>query len=184
MTKDVVEPSEILTGQGEAIRRMIQPVNPWNRLIARFFDYSLFFALLNVSLRPLGWPGLGHLVPFEYFAWIPFEALLLTWWGTTPGKWLVGDSVRKNAKKLPMKTALKRSLSVWFRGIGMGIPIVNIFCMLNAYYRLRLFQQTSWDLEDDISVQEHPVAKWRIYLAGAIAFAGMILYSFWKKSWI
>lgn len=180
MTKIVIEPSEILTGQGDPIRRLEKQPNPWLRLIARFFDYSLFFTVLYFLPRPLGWPSFGRLVPIEFFAWIPFEAMLLAFCGTTPGKLMVGLDVRMRGKRLSLKTALKRSLNVWFRGLGLGIPIINVICMMNAYYRLRLFQNTSWDLEDDITVTYRPIGKWRIYLTSAAAIAGMIFYSFWK----
>lgn len=180
MTKIVIEPSEILTGKGDSIHRLEKQPNPWLRLIARFFDYALFFTILYFIPRPPSWPSFGKLVPIEFFAWIPFEALLLAFCGTTPGKWLVGVDVKVAGKKLCFKTALKRSLNVWFRGLGMGIPIINVICMMNAYYRMRLFQATSWDLEDDIAVIYRPVGKWRVYLAAAAAAIGMIFYSFWK----
>ncbi len=66
----------------------------------------------------------------------------------------------------------------------MGIPVINVLCMLNAFYRLRIFQTTTWDKEEGTFVIHQSLVKWRYYLAIAVVLAGMIIYSFWKKSWL
>lgn len=182
MSDPVIEPSEILVdGQG-TIRDDPIRANPWLRLLARFFDYSLFFMLLlilrklNQGQLPLG--RLESIVPYEYFVWIPIEAALLRFWGTTPGKWFIGTDLRQGRRpRLDFMTALQRSFKVWFRGLGMGIPIVNAICMLVAYNRLKVFKITSWDRDDHILVTHRRVGRWRIYLAAAIAICGIIVYS-------
>ena len=180
MRNQVIEPSEIIVGSDYSHPQSL--ANPWIRFIARFFDYSLFFFLLRFFIWPFPAP-LGRWVPIEYFAWIPIEAFLLATWGTTPGKWLLKTEIRKGRfRRLPFSSALRRSFSVWFRGIGMGIVVLNILCMLNAFYRLKIFQITSWDRDDGIIVIHHPIAKWRFYLVLGLTFSGMLIYSFWKKA--
>ena len=177
----VIEPSEIIIGGGEPFRPPASRVNPWLRCIARFFDYSLFFFLIHLISYPISLP-LHRLLPIEFFAWIPVETLLLASWGTTPGKWLLKTEIKKgHLRRFPFSLALRRSFSVWFRGIGMGIPVINVLCLVSAYYRLKMFQTTSWDRDEGLTVIHHPLPKWRFYLVTGLTIAGMILYSFWKK---
>lgn len=181
MGEKVVEPSEIIIDREGLPREETSKVNPWIRFLARFFDYSLFFLLLW-GLRALtgGQLPLGkfeHLVPFEFFVWIPIEALFLSTWGQTPGKFFLKTKLKQGRKeKLDYLTALKRSFYVWFRGLGMGIPGLNVFCLLFAYHRLRVLKQTSWDREEHIVVWHYPMAQWRVVVAAMVAFGGLLFY--------
>lgn len=177
---DVIEPSEIITGEEQPKTKSLH-INPWMRLSARFFDYALFFSLLRIGTGTI--ISVTPWIPIEFFAWIPIEALLLGFIGTTPGKWLLKIEVEKNhRKRLGFETALRRSFSVWLRGLGLGIPFLNFFCMLSAYHRLKAFSVTSWDRDEKITVSHHPVAKWRFYTVSVLAIIGMIFYSYWKRT--
>lgn len=180
---DVIEPSEIIIeGKSEPKRHPV-PVNPWLRFLARFFDYSLFFLLLlGLQYTFRGQSPFGkyeHLIPFEFFIWIPFEALFLFLWGKTPGKWFLGIEL-KPKRKFDYMSALKRCFAVWFRGLGMGIPIINCLCLLVAYQRLKLFKTTSWDRDDQIQVIHHPIARWRLISAAIITLFGLLFYYSWN----
>lgn len=182
MKDRIIEPSEIIIEkEGNSRKENIAHANPWIRFIARMFDYSLFFLLLW-SLRMLlhgHYPFMKYeyLIPFEFLAWIPFEAILLFTLGTTPGKWLLRTKLKQGRKeKLDFQTAMKRSFNVWFRGIGMGIPILNLFCLLNAYQKLKIRQVTSWDREEQITVTHYPISTFRLYFAVFVAILGFLLY--------
>lgn len=181
MSERVIEPSEIIVEQANKPKENITHANPWIRCIARFFDYSLFFLLLLSSRKlfhgeiPFG--KYEHLVPFEFFIWIPIEALFLSTWGYTPGKFFLRTKLKQGKRlKLDYMTALKRSFSVWLRGFGLGIPVLNIFCMIVAYNKLKLLQITSWDRDEHIAVTHYPIGRWRIYLAVFVAVAGILYY--------
>ena len=179
---DVIEPSEILTG--ESRRQGVKPahVNPWLRLAARFFDYALFFTLLRFAIgTPAALPPFEHWIPIEYFAWIPIEAVLLWSWGTTPGKWLLKTKLTPAEKKFSFEKALRRSATVWFKGLGMAIPFLNFFFMLLSYQQLRLHCAASWDRSEKTVITHEPVPPWRFYSVSALAIIGMIFYSYWKK---
>jgi len=177
----VIEPSEIIVDQEPVFKEDAVRVNPWLRFLGRFFDYTLFLALLW-GLRHLfeGHYPFGkfeYLIPFEYFVWIPIEALLYFSIGTTPGKFLLGTKLQWAKKKKPdYFAALKRSFSVWFRGIGMGIPILNVFCLLVAYQKLKVFGIASWDRDDQVKVTHRPIGIWRIWLAILLTMSGLLLY--------
>lgn len=181
MKDRVVEPSEIFV-EGERRREEnVVRANPWVRFLGRFFDYTLFFLLLWALRQflqghfPFG--QYEYFIPFEFFVWIPIEALILRLFGTTPGKWLVGTHLNWAGKKKPdYMTALKRSFSVWFRGLGMMIPVINLFCLFVAYHKLKVFQITSWDRDDRILVTHRPVARWRLGLAALVITAGLLFY--------
>lgn len=181
MSDRVIEPSEIIVEQPNKPRENITHVNPWIRCLARFFDYALFFLLLLFTRKlfhgQLPFGKYEPLIPFEFFVWIPIEALLLSTWGTTPGKFLLKTRLKAGKKeKLDFTTALRRSFSVWFRGLGMGIIGLNFFCLMIAYNKLKVLQITSWDRDDHIKVTHYPIGRWRIYFAVFVAVAGILYY--------
>ncbi len=178
MGDNIVEPIEIITNREE---ERVSHANPALRLLARFFDYALLFlALLYAkSFYPRFFPFslFDHVVPFEFLAWIPIESVLLSVLGTTPGKFLLKTKLQQGRRKrLLFSTALKRSLLVWFRGLGMGIPIINIICMSVASSRLRILGTTSWDREENIMVSHFPLRQWRIVVAFFVVLISFSLY--------
>jgi uncharacterized RDD family membrane protein YckC len=185
MSNRVIEPSEIITGDRDPRGPNPSQVNPWVRLVARLFDYALFFLLLRLFLpSSFYYPEIEQILPLEFFAWVPIETLLLATWGTTPGKWLLGTKlIKRYAKVIDFETAFKRSFYVWFRGIGMGISFVNLMCMTFGYYRLRTQHCTSWDRDTQILVQHRPIPEWRFYLVSFLTLAGLIFYSYSKHVW-
>jgi hypothetical protein len=181
MREKVVEPSEIIVDREGLPKQDVSRVNPWLRFLARFFDYSIFFLILwglrKAAAGHFPFGRLEHLIPFEFFVWIPIEALLLSTWGTTPGKFFLRTEMKQGRKaRLDFFTALKRSFNVWFRGLGMGIPFVNVVCLFVAYQRLRLLRQTSWDREENIVVSHHPIGQWRVVFAAIVAVGGLFFY--------
>lgn len=181
MSDKVIDPSEIIIDKAGTIKEDLFHANPWIRFLARFVDYAWFFLLLwagRVIFNghvPLG--KFESLIPFEFFVWIPIEALFLTLWGSTPGKFFLKIKLRQGRRfKLDFRTAIKRSFNVWLRGLGMMIPAINGFCLLVAYYRLKTFQTTTWDKEDHIVVSHAPIGRWRIITAAIFAAGALIFY--------
>src|SRR5580700_11274351 len=90
-------------------------VNFWFRALARFCDYCLFFLTLGaitlflpLFYSPLFYYYLAFAVPL---LWAPMEAFLTSKWGTTPGKALLGLSVRDALGfKLPLPLSFRRAL--------------------------------------------------------------------------
>ena len=162
----VVEPSEILT-EGKSQRTAT--VNPLFRLVARAIDYGLFFLLLQLFASPSVFSSL-LLIPIHFALWIPVETVLMTVWGSTPGKWLMRIEVKKgHAKRLPLECSLKRAFLVWFRGLGGGIPVVNFFCVFYAYQRLMSLRCTSWDQELGTAVIHHYLPRWRLWCSVSLS---------------
>lgn len=181
MSDKVIEPSEIIIDGKGLPKEKANRVNAPLRLLARFFDYSLFLFGLLIIRRISGthFPKdlFEYMIPFEYFAWIPIETTLLCLFGTTPGKFLLRTKIQHGRKsRFDFVTAMRRSFNVWLRGLGMGIPVVNIFCMLVASSKLRIMGMTSWDREDHIIIAHYPVSQLRVIITCAITFLGFVAY--------
>ena len=72
--------------------------------------------------------------------------------------------------------ALKRSLDVWFRGLGLGIPIVTIITTLVAYFSLREDGETSWDRYSNCAVSHSKLSVFRWFI---IAIAWLVPLFMW-----
>ena len=137
-------------------------VKPWVRFWARHCDYIIFFfcfgivcyttipSIMNLLFKSENKYASTFIILFIYnFA----EAGLLSTCGYTPSKWLLGISVRdKNMNKLSYEVALTRAIRVWWRGIGIGFPIVYIITQINAYNKLKYNLITTWDNDGDLTV--------------------------------
>ena len=149
---------------------------PWQRLAARIFDYSIWglvLALLLSELRGLGavppefafWVGHPLLAPVLITgSWVPIEALLIASIGTTPGKWLFGvflqfsisDAYARRDTRAQLDRAIRRSLRVWWEGVGCGFPLLAPVLIAVAYEKLAQNQETDWDFAQDVLVTHGP----------------------------
>lgn len=114
----------------EYIRR---PYHPFRRCFARITDYALLQLMLELlfivilRVRPYR-QFLSLLISYGTpFLSIILSSIMLKYWGTTPGKWLFGLSVRsENGDLLSFDTAYKRECGVLRYGYGYGIPIYTV----------------------------------------------------------
>jgi hypothetical protein len=104
-------------------------------------DYLIFGSIVSL----IGWvtfPSLmnriqGTFLLLTVLVWVFIEAYLLTSWGYTPGKKLLGILVRdKNGERLNYKKALNRSAKVYLRGMGIVFPIIAMVTMIIEYEKL------------------------------------------------
>lgn len=155
----------------------------WRRFAARWFDFQLYILLFLTTLL-LANAGLGELMGNKYYffvlilPWILFEAVALTSWGTTPGKWLTGFKVRdEEGKKLSARTALLRTIRVMILGMGFGIPILREVSWLFHYWLSKKIGSVLWDTSARIRVQSvgQSTQRWVAYglLLGAILISFM-----------
>ncbi|MCB1107441.1 MAG: RDD family protein [Chlamydiia bacterium] len=144
------------------------PPRPWVRFWARMVDYSLFFIVLSFIIAffdiYLGTAG-AYLQIIAIFLWVFVETLLLCTVGTTPGKWLLKVTVRdENHQKLSFSSSLNRSFSVWWLGMGAGVPIVSLITMIVAAVKLSNTGSTSWDKHNDFRVFHNKIGMGRTLL--------------------
>jgi hypothetical protein len=129
-TDEIVEPVEIIVDSSAEKSELWEPVNPVSRFLARMVDYAIFGLLWRYvfHLKVIPWFSI------PLFVWVPFEALLLSFIGFTPGKWLLRIYVRdEKHKKLSLRKSLFRSLYVWMQGMGFGVNILYFLTMLTSF---------------------------------------------------
>src|SRR5262249_13382635 len=146
-------------GDGLATATVATPskLHPWRRYFARMIDLYIFilvfFFFLGITFPELFAADRTSSRQNEYFymfiglvAYSIFETFCLNVFGTTLGKLIYGIRLASNVDNhIAFAVALKRSLAVWVRGIGLGIPIVTLVTVIVAYRTLLKDGQTTWD---------------------------------------
>lgn len=156
------------------------------RLLARAIDLQLLggigWALLSlIGVRTGAWLLLG---PQSELAASPLlaagvlvlvalalEVLLLGLFGSTPGKLLLGLSVRTSSgQAMGLPVAFTRTLAVLVRGQALLIPPFSLFAAAIALAALVKDGQTSWDKQADLRVLCAPISSNR-WTAGLVVLA-------------
>jgi len=172
-------------------------VRPWIRFWARTFDIILSSILLGFAagyfypeefLQLLSKPGGEMLAGLAFlFAWVFIEPILLGAFGTTPGKWLFNirlvppkkygkpGIISPQTDKPDYSTALSRSFDVWWRGLGMGLPLVSLFTLLFAYKKLSKHGQTTWDQKGGFTVVHERLGVVKLLFAVIIFMGWFVL---------
>lgn len=116
-------------------------MHPWRRFFARSMDTALCALpvsfLLYVVLRTV--PESSTLVNFlaGLAGWVVMlflEPLLLSRFGTTPGKYVMGITLtRPGGEKLSYREGLERTALVFVYGEAMSVPLVNLLLNFLSY---------------------------------------------------
>ena len=155
--------------------------HPWRRYFARYLDYQLLFAgillLLSVVLRirPISSDTITLLnYAVGIIAILPLS-VMLRYWGTTPGKWVMGIRLESiHGGKLSGGEALYREGKIIWHGLGLFIPVVDIIQRVRAYRNERDGIQQPWD--EDTEVIYTPWTRWK-KAAAAVVIIGSFLIS-------
>jgi hypothetical protein len=135
-------------------------VRPGLRLLARIIDWTLVLLVVDLTA-----PGALALVSF---IWFPVEALLLSRWGFTPGKWLLRIAVRdRDGQRPTFREAFRRAALVWAYGAGADTPFGLATAVL-ARDGLTRKGTTYWEAVGGYEVHHRPVGAARAVVAGAI----------------
>ena len=144
------------------------PVHPWLRFWARVCDMWLLGLAITVFLAVVGF----DLVPrfllntLSLLMMTVIEAVCLSCWGTTPGKYLFNITVLDRAgRRLGFGDAYGRSFAVFLKGMGMGLFIIPLITQIVGYVRLSNRGITSWDENGGFRVAHGPVGAGRAVAA-------------------
>jgi len=153
--------------------------HPWIRFFARGMDATLVMMTLSVACVVIfrGRYPVPSLVIYAGLAVLSvfIEALLLSAWGTTPGKAFLGIRVETASGTKPTYSqALSRSFMVWLIGQGLYIPIVSLITEVIAYGKLTSEGQTAWDRSTGLRVRHAPCGAGRV-IGGIFLAAGYSL---------
>lgn len=154
-------------------------IRPWFRFWAREIDGGVALALVAMAAAVMDAYGIKiDRLAFVLFlmAKVFFEPLLLSTWGTTPGKFLFNIKVmRQDGGRLGYGEALFRTLKVWIFGLAIGLPLLDIWALIRANYKLRKQGITSWDKEGGFCVTHRFLTVWRRCFLAALVIGGACL---------
>ena len=158
--------------------------HPWRRLLARFLDYDLTYAVLwliaTVVLRirvvsDIGMIFIGYLV---WFMQVPIEAAWIHFLGTTPGKWIFGIRVEAiEGGKLSYGEALERAWKAYYVGMGLNIPLLRLYCFYKGYKTHKEDWDTDWDEYSEVSFRDFDWKNWVALIAAFGAAVGINVIS-------
>jgi uncharacterized RDD family membrane protein YckC len=170
-------------GRSEADR----PPFPWRRLAARLVDVGVMRSVLGGIALAAGWltPG-SFLFPSNavilafFVGWSLVEAAMLTYWGTTPGKWLFGLRVAREDGRNPVfHQSLVRAFQGWLFGWALGLfPFVLITGILWLVV-YRRHGRAWWDLPASLDVVCEPHVRWPRMSLVLIYFVAHGVFNTW-----
>jgi uncharacterized RDD family membrane protein YckC len=138
---------------------------PGVRLLARLVDWTLI-AIIPSAIAA-GLSGVSWLV------WFPLEALLISRWGYTPGKWLLGIAVRDaQGARLSFRGAFHRNAALWAYGYGANTLFGFVTAVL-AYASLKRNGATYWDALGGYVVRHRRIGAGRATMAAAVLLLGL-----------
>lgn len=159
-------------GQAQATpEHMVRTRHAWHRFFARTADILLFsnavalFAESNATAAP-SFFELALSVAFSLGMWAFLEALFLSRWGMTPGKWIFRIRVvHEEQRFLTFGEALQRSFLVLMQGQFFGIPPMNILFQALAFKELVDHNHTQWDRKVRTEIQHAPMRGMHVGVA-------------------
>ena len=143
---------------------------PWRRYFARSLDLSLCSLPLTALLTLA-----GHVNISAAGTWLTLfsslismllmifaEPLLLHFFGTTPGKWLMGLYVEtENGGRPSVSDARRRTAAVLWRGMRFQIPVYSIVRLVRCWFDCSEREPMSWDLENGTEIRLLDTRPWR-----------------------
>ena len=154
---------------------------PWRRFFARELDLFLYgtiwslILMLGFNVMLSGRHPMAELIidtVITVLMVILIEPVLLTKFGTTFGKWILGLSVTdQEDRRLSYGDAVYRTWKVLGRGIGYGIPGYVLFREYKSYKACTENQVLEWEEDSTLVLKDSKV--WR-YVAVAGAWIGLI----------
>ena len=162
LERDEVPPSAHFPTPSDTLPPLPVAPYPIRRFLARELDYNLMalvvlvfqifvFRIPDSDNAILNWLA-GYLILLPMLA---VEAVLLHLWGTTPGKWLLGLSLRdRQGKKLSLARALRRSRLLFSKGYGYNIPIYNLYRHYKSFRICAELEPLPWDQDETTSLAD------------------------------
>lgn len=151
------------------------------RFWARGLDLSIYSALwwfgMWIARQDISAVMVDPWVMFlHYVPWFVIETLIIHRFGATPGKWLLGLSVKNlDESRLEVSASLSRSVRILFIGIGFGWFPLSVFCEILSLFIARRLGSPLWDHLGGHRVDAAPLNPLRILVFVAIFAASSSL---------
>lgn len=152
---------------------------PLRRFLARCLDLQWYSALWSIFLILVCHKIHRDTIPdicFDQFAAITLmfciEPILLHFWGTTPGKWLLGLSVTDlYGQHLTLSSAYDRTWTVLWRGMGLNIPLYSLYRLNESHQTCEKGEPLYWEQDSILVLRDKK--KWRVF-AYVLAYAASV----------
>jgi len=161
---------------------------PWQRFWARAFDIYLF-GLASVFLVALTQPvWLEHEIfssnsgqAILHLMFLPvallLEAAVYACFDTTPGKALAGlKLLTAHGDKLTFSQVIRRNLQIYIFGLGLGLPIIILYCLWQRYNELSSWRFPQYDTALGTRVWSNG-SDWRTLLVAIPTIAFYLIFS-------
>ena len=157
---------------------------PWRRFFARSLDFAVYSMLWNVFLALVmninisNRSRIGSVLNDIVVLIILFllEPVLLSLFGTTPGKWILGIRVTDNeGQLLTYSDARSRTKSVLLHGMGLRIPFYSLYRLWKSYKANNDGETLDWEYHSAITLKDE--RGWRVfaYLGTQAALIGVLV---------
>ena len=148
----------------------LPPAKPplFRRFFARWLDLMAYSGLWWLGMWAAGQNieaafSNPWILFFHYVPWFVFESVLIHYFATTPGKWLLGlRVVNLDGSRLELSAATRRSMRVLFTGIGFGFNYLALFCQILSFVVAKRIGTTLWDHTGGHKVVANPLKPLRI----------------------
>lgn len=157
---------------------------PWQRFWARSLDFALASGAVDVTLSlafhisALTMNGRAFQLLTLLLGWVlvfAIEPLLLSTWGTTPGKWLLGLELRDGeGRKLSRMEALERLWGVLWKGYGCEIPFYSLYRLYRSCQNCNSGEGLPYDREQDLQYYSLVPGRWYGRAAVSVALTVLI----------
>lgn len=121
------------------------------RFWARMVDVQIYITacwlFLYFTNRDIGAILMNPWLTLMFLAsWIPIEAALIYFHGTTPGKWLLGVRIRNDdGTALSGRQSAMRAFRVFVVGLGLGLPYLLPICLILSFWITQRMRRSIWD---------------------------------------
>lgn len=161
--------------------------HPWRRYLARLLDHSLCVLLLNaalvLTLRFTFKEGFLITLIQNYLAWgVQFllEPLLLSTWGTTPGKWIFGLKIRNaDGGKLTFREAAARLSALFWYGEGWCLPGYQLYRNYKSFRACDDGEVLPWDEGLSYAIRDESGLRglaWAVAVALDIGLSVLLIF--------
>ena len=148
---------------------------PWQRFFARLLDAQIYRSLWVLILPALGFNMLkssrGGVLFLELLTlgtMFLLEPLLLSRFGTTPGKWLFGLRVTSpDGRRLTYAEGRERTAYLFWYGIRLNLPFFRLYRLYVSYTDEQQEKELPWEDRSEQTIRDH--AGWRFADAAALA---------------
>ncbi|MDP6963021.1 MAG: RDD family protein [Planctomycetota bacterium] len=151
--------------QPRSATQQVNSQNAWKRFVARMFD-SVCYVIIGGILMAVFMTeeqleqAVGTFSGMSGYSFVLMlslgliEAAFISKWGMTPGKWVMRIRVvHKDQRFLSYFEALKRTLFVFVRGMGLGLFPLNVIFNALSYVEVTQTGNAIWDKRLGIEVQ-------------------------------